>query len=75
MRSGNALDVFLFAEPVQQSAGAAIGIGDEDAAKPFGARLVDSGLDAGRDFFRSVVPDRRQAYEVDVVEPVCFAYR
>ena len=36
VRTGDALDLFFFAKPVEQAAGAAIGIGDEDAPEAFG---------------------------------------
>ncbi|MNT83262.1 hypothetical protein D3C72_2231030 [compost metagenome] len=70
MRAGDALDAFLLAEPVEMAAGAAIGIGDEDALEAFLPRLGDCFSHPRRDSVRRVVPDGGKAGEVDMVEPV-----
>ena len=56
----------LLAKLVEQAAGTTVGIGDEDAAKAFGAGLVDGLFDAGRDLVRRVVPDGGKTGEVDM---------
>ncbi len=70
MRAGDAVDAFFLAEPVEMTAGAAIGIGDEDALEAFPPRLDDRLPDAGGDLVGRVVPDGGKTGEVDMVEPV-----
>ena len=69
MRAGNALDALFLAQLVELPLRAAFGIGDGDCPVAV-AVLADQGAHAGRDLLRPVVPDRRQAGQLDMVEPV-----
>ena len=69
MRAGDALDAFLLAHLVERALRPAFGVGDRDP-RVAPAVFADELANAGRDLFRAVVPDRRQAGQLDVVEPV-----
>ena len=70
MRTGDALDPVLFEHPVEQAAGAAIGIAGEDVAVALGPGLSDRLVHRRRDAVRAIVELRRQAGQVEMVEPV-----
>src|SRR5262249_55480199 len=74
MRALDALDALLGQDLVELAAGAAIAVEAEDLVIA-GARRVDLAPDAGRDLLRPVVPDRRQAGHVDMVEAVRLDHR
>ena len=67
--AGQAFHAFLFDDPVEEAACAAVGVGDEDrvvarSRRTESRRRTSSGMPAG------VVKGARQAVQVDVVEPV-----
>jgi len=47
--AGQALDALLGEDGVEEAAGPAVGVGDEDLVVPVAPTLADSGSDAGRD--------------------------
>ena len=70
MRPADPLDAFLGADLVELPLRAAFGIADEDARISFPPRLADRLAHRGADLLGIDVPDRRQADEVDVLQPV-----
>ena len=65
MRAREALDAFLGDDVVEEAAGAAIGVRDEDPVVP-GTASTDALADRLGDATRSVVEGGRQARDVDV---------
>ena len=60
-----ALDAFVGEHRVEQAAGAAVGIGDEDPLVAVGAGLVDAAPDGGRDAAGPVVEVRGEAGDLE----------
>ncbi|MNL52497.1 hypothetical protein D3C87_1756810 [compost metagenome] len=70
MRAGQALHALPATDLVQQAAGAAIGIADEDARGAVFPRFENCLLDARRDLLRIGVPDCRKTLQFDVIHSV-----
>ena len=68
MGAGEALDAFGRQDRVEQAAGPAVGVGDEDPLVAVAPRLVDAGTDGARDAAGAVVEIGRQARDVDTRE-------
>ena len=68
MRAGQALDVFVAQHPIERSARAAIGIGNEDVVVGLAPR-GDCALHRTGDAVRGVVQAGWQADQIDMVEP------
>ncbi|VTZ60925.1 conserved hypothetical protein [Sinorhizobium medicae] len=73
MRTRDSCHPFLFTEPVDQPAGAAIGIGEKDVLEAARPRLDDTLSQPGCDFLRRIVPDGGQTAKLDVLQPVGLA--
>lgn len=69
MRAGQARHPLLLEHPVESTAGATIGIGDDHPGMGL-ARRVDGGGYRLGDLLRSVVQGRRQAAQVEMRQPV-----
>ena len=63
VRTRQALDPFVREDRVEQAAGAAVGVGDEDPLVAVGAGVADAASDGGRDAVRAGCggPAARQA--------------
>ena len=75
MRAGNSLDTVLAADLVQQSSGAAIGIGDEHVPDTLGARFPYLAFHFIGNSVWMIVQDGGQAGEGNMVQPVRCADR
>src|SRR5690606_39238536 len=65
-----ALNPFLFQHPIEQPAGATVPIGDEDALDPPGPGGADLAADAFGNLLRIVVPDGRQAGDLQLAPAI-----
>ena len=63
--AGQPLDALVSQDRVDEAAGTAVGVGDEDLLVAVGARLADPVADLVRDAFGAVVQVRREAGDVD----------
>jgi hypothetical protein len=71
MSTGQALDALFGEDRVQQAAGAAVGVGDEDPFVALAPTLTDPCPDAGRNAAGPVVELGRQAGDIDVRQRLC----